>query len=62
MILATAKRAGWRLLISEDGQSGRSLGGVTIVNPFAAEPSPPLAEALGIGWRLTRMPIAACGR
>jgi predicted nucleic acid-binding protein len=48
MILATAKRAGCRLLISEDGQSGRSLGGVMIVDPFAAEPSPLLAEALGM--------------
>jgi predicted nucleic acid-binding protein len=47
MIWATAKRAGCRLLISEDGQDGRTLGGVTIVNPFAANPSPLLAEALG---------------
>lgn len=47
MMLATAKRAGCRLLISEDGQSGRSLGGVTIVDPFIVEPSPLLAEALG---------------
>lgn len=47
MIWATAKRAGCRLLISEDGQHGRTLGGVTIVNPFLAEPSPLLIQALG---------------
>ncbi len=47
MIWATAKRAECRLLLSEDGQSGRTLGGVTIVNPFAAQLSPLLAEALG---------------
>ena len=48
MIWATAKRAGCRLLLSEDGQDGRTLGGVTIVNPFGPKPSPLLAEALGI--------------
>jgi len=47
MIWATAKRAGCRLLISEDGQDGRTLGGVTIVDPFAATVSPLLAAALG---------------
>ena len=47
MIWATAKRAGCRLLLSEDGQDGRTLGGVTIVNPFVTDPSPLLAEALG---------------
>jgi predicted nucleic acid-binding protein len=47
MIWATAKRAGCRLLISEDGQDGRTLGGVTIVNPFLPTPSPLLAQALG---------------
>lgn len=34
MMLTTAKRHGCRLLISEDGQAGRTLGGVTTVNPF----------------------------
>jgi predicted nucleic acid-binding protein len=47
MIWATAKRAGCRLLLSEDGQDGRIFGGVTIVNPFATPHSPLLAEALG---------------
>jgi len=47
MILATAKRAGCRLLISEDGQDGRTLGGVTIVNPFQQVSSPLLDQALG---------------
>ncbi|HWK46355.1 MAG TPA: PIN domain-containing protein [Stellaceae bacterium] len=46
MMWATAKRAGCRLLISEDGQDGRILGGVTVINPFAADPSPLLTEAL----------------
>ena len=46
MIWATAKRAGCRLLLSEDGQDGRTLGGVTIVNPFGPTPSPLSAEAL----------------
>lgn len=47
MIWATAKRHGCRLLLSEDGQAGRTLGGVTIVNPFAAGPQLLLDEALG---------------
>jgi len=45
MMWATAKHAGCRLLISEDGQDGRTLGGVTIVNPFLAAPSPLLEQA-----------------
>jgi len=47
MIWATAKRAGCRLLISEDGQNGRTLGGVTIVNPFLPSSSALLSQALG---------------
>ncbi len=47
MIWATAKRNGCRLLVSEDGQSGRTLGGVTIVNPFVAGGDALLDEALG---------------
>jgi predicted nucleic acid-binding protein len=47
MMWATAKRAGCRLLISEDGQDGRTLGGVTIVNPFLATPSSLLDQVLG---------------
>ncbi len=46
MIWATAKRAGCRLLVSEDSQHGRTLGGVTIINPFMTPQSPLLAEAL----------------
>lgn len=46
MMWATAKRAGCRILVSKDGQDGRTLGGVTIVNPFAG-PSPLLDQALG---------------
>jgi predicted nucleic acid-binding protein len=47
MIWATAKRHGCRLLISEDGQAGRVLGGVTIVNPFAVSAAAELEAALG---------------
>jgi predicted nucleic acid-binding protein len=47
MIWATAKRAGCRLLISEGGQDGRTLGGVTLINPFLATPSALLDQALG---------------
>ena len=47
MIWATAKHNGCRLLISEDGQAGRSLGGVTIINPFAAGADAMLEAALG---------------
>jgi len=46
MMWATAKQAGCRLLVSEDGHDGLTLGGVTIANPFAESPSPLLAEAL----------------
>jgi predicted nucleic acid-binding protein len=34
MLWATARRAGCRLLLSEDFQDGRDLGGVLLVNPF----------------------------
>jgi predicted nucleic acid-binding protein len=47
MMWATAKRAGCRLLLSEDGDNGRTLGGVTLVDPFASPRSPLLAQALG---------------
>lgn len=49
MIWSTAKRHGCRLLISEDGQAGRVLGGVTIVNPFATGSEALLESALGRG-------------
>ena len=48
MMLATARKAGCRILISEDGQDDRTIGGVTIVNPFRSDLSPLLREALGI--------------
>jgi predicted nucleic acid-binding protein len=47
MMWATAKRAGCRLLLSEDGDDGRTLGDVSLVNPFASPRSPLLLEALG---------------
>jgi predicted nucleic acid-binding protein len=45
VILATASRAGCRLLLSEDLQDGFTWGGVTIVDPFAA-PRHALLDAL----------------
>ncbi|MDR3514970.1 MAG: PIN domain-containing protein [Azospirillaceae bacterium] len=47
MIWATAKRHGCRLLLSEDGQVGRTLGAVTIVNPFGVGSEALLEAALG---------------
>jgi len=47
MIWATAKRHGCRFLLSEDGQAGRTLGGVTILNPFAADGRALLDDLLG---------------
>lgn len=35
MLWATARRAGCNVILSEDLQDGRTLGGVTIRNPFA---------------------------
>jgi predicted nucleic acid-binding protein len=46
VILGTASVAGCRLLLSEDMQDGFGWGGVTIVNPFAADRHPLLAIAL----------------
>jgi predicted nucleic acid-binding protein len=37
LLWATARRAGCRLLLSEDMHDGQTLGGVTIVNPFAPQ-------------------------
>jgi predicted nucleic acid-binding protein len=47
MIWATVKRAGCSLLLSEDGDDGRMLGGVTWVNPFTSPRAPLLVQALG---------------
>lgn len=46
MLWAAARRAGCRLLLSEDFQDGRSLGGVTFVDPFAAHNAVLLNAAL----------------
>ena len=46
LLWATARRHGCRLLLSEDGQSGRTLGGVTIVDPFGGSEDPLLTAAL----------------
>jgi predicted nucleic acid-binding protein len=56
MMWATARRAGCRLLLSEDGDDGRTLGGVTLVNPFASPRSPLLTQALGAVPARSRRP------
>ncbi|HYL38544.1 MAG TPA: PIN domain-containing protein [Bryobacteraceae bacterium] len=38
MIVATAERTHCRWLLSEDFQSGRRFGSVTVLNPFESEP------------------------
>ncbi len=40
VILAAASEAGCRVLLSEDMHDGFTWGGVTVVNPFAAQPHP----------------------
>jgi len=47
VILSAASQAGCRLLLSEDLQDGFTWGGVTVVNPFAAELHPLLEALLG---------------
>jgi predicted nucleic acid-binding protein len=38
MIVSAAERVGCRWLLSEDFQTGRQFGGVTVVNPFQTDP------------------------
>ncbi len=47
VVIATAASAGCTVLFSEDLQDGFSWGGLTIVNPFAAEPAPLVKAILG---------------
>jgi predicted nucleic acid-binding protein len=47
LILSVAAENGCRLLLSEDLQDGFTWHGVTVVNPFAASPSPLLEDFLG---------------
>ncbi len=47
VIVATASRAGCRLLLSEDMQDGFTWGGVTITGPFTNTPHALLAALLG---------------
>ncbi|HUN52965.1 MAG TPA: PIN domain-containing protein [Candidatus Sulfotelmatobacter sp.] len=47
MIWAIARQAGCRLLLSEDLQHGRELGGVVFINPFVEPAAALLSEALG---------------
>jgi predicted nucleic acid-binding protein len=46
MLWATARRMGCSAILSEDMQDGRRLGGVEIVNPFAAGAAARLASLL----------------
>jgi predicted nucleic acid-binding protein len=46
MLWATADRVGVRYLLTEDFQDGRTLGGVTFVNPFKAENAQLLEQIL----------------
>jgi predicted nucleic acid-binding protein len=47
MLWATVRRAGCGLLVTEDLQDGRSLGGVRFVNPFGETLPQALVDALG---------------
>jgi len=47
MLWATVRRAGVRLLVSEDFQDGQTIEGVRIINPFAAQNSVLIERALG---------------
>ena len=46
MLWATARQAGCSTVFSEDMQHGRRLGGVELVNPFAAEAGTVIADVL----------------
>ena len=48
MIWAVSRRAGARLLLSEDLQDGRELEGVRIVNPFRPANMTEIADVLGL--------------
>lgn len=47
MLWATARRAGVRILFSEDLQDGRTIEGVRILNPFAAHHAMRIEQTLG---------------
>jgi predicted nucleic acid-binding protein len=47
MLWATVRRAGVRVLVSEDFQDGQTIEGVRIVNPFAAHNTALIERALG---------------
>ncbi|HYG87657.1 MAG TPA: PIN domain-containing protein [Azospirillum sp.] len=47
VVLAAAAEAGCRLLLSEDLQDGFTWRGLTVVNPFSAEPHPLLRAQIG---------------
>lgn len=47
VVLAAAAEAGCRLLLSEDMQDGFTWRGLTVTNPFSAEPHPLLRAQIG---------------
>jgi predicted nucleic acid-binding protein len=51
LILVVAAEQHCRIVISEDFQDGFTWRGVTVVNPFASEPSPLLAGLLSSSRR-----------
>ena len=50
MIVAAAKLASCRYLLTEDLQSGQKIDGVTIVNPFAFHPEEVLGSWEPASW------------
>ena len=46
MLWATARQAGCSVIVGEDMQHGRRLGGVEFVNPFASETTTTMATLL----------------
>ena len=46
MLWAMARQAGCYVIVSEDMQHGRRLGGVEFVNPFASETTTTMATLL----------------
>jgi predicted nucleic acid-binding protein len=54
IMISAASQNGCRLLLSEDLQEGFSWGGVTVINPFSADPHP-LLETLLSGASIGRV-------
>jgi predicted nucleic acid-binding protein len=57
LVLSVAAEGRCRILLSEDFQAGFTWRGVTVVNPYDAQPSPLLASALA-GAEAPRVPAS----